>query len=644
MPNWLTYYFAVDPGEMSLLLRNGVKCNVLVSYAFFKGREEVAHKLTDQIKAAGKRLMLDSGAFSNVQRPGTVSLEQYEAYLKEHRKRWTEYVTFDDLCSRDKTIRQHEALLARGHRPLFVDHMRMREDERVLKYWKRDDKVALGAFGVFRDRSAGAAGYKQQRNPHEALHKKAEDGRKLKTTVHLLAVSSLTRFLHHADVISSVDSAAWGRSVAFGKVLVAERRDVGGVQIPILARYDHPRARVRKRPMTPRVRELARAFVSKRKWSTSGVGVYKLFALEQIEVYVKALNSMSPQTIVEAVKRHKAEKEAAEMTNRRYYFLDDDAGEDAWSSEDIAKRGERSAAFYDLETVSASVLCCAPDLELPRLHARAHAGDTLLAEQHLLIVQEMAKRGMPHAFKPGALLDWSTKSLGEQIGLCEAELSELGLIEKQMVLQTIILSKVRFETAAAAKKWITDHNFAVKAGAPDETGDSWRFRQREPGEFEPGTFRTISMTDGVKAVVGQLKESKREKQAADEPDAYADVRLLPVEKADEDRRIVLGVVLEPNSVDTQGDTISPDEIEHAAHRWLAKYQDRGFMHRQIVNGKIEIYESYLAPVNLTLGGQKVKKGTWLLMYHVLDDDLWSAIKRGDMTGFSMGGFARRTRV
>ena len=67
------------------------------------------------------------------------------------------------------------------------------------------------------------------------------------------------------------------------------------------------------------------------------------------------------------------------------------------------------------------------------------------------------------------------------------------------------------------------------------------------------------------------------------------------------------------------------------------------MHRKLINGKIRIYESYIAPANLTIGGQKVKKGTWLLMYHVLDDAIWQQIKSGKLTGFSMGGFARRVR-
>jgi DNA adenine methylase len=122
------------------------------------------------------------------------------------------------------------------------------------------------------------------------------------------------------------------------------------------------------------------------------------------------------------------------------------------------------------------------------------------------------------------------------------------------------------------------------------------------------------------------------------------VRLLPVEKAEEDKRIVFGVVLEPGEVDAQGDTISEDEIETAAHEWLAKYQNRGLMHRKLINAKIRIFESYISPADLTIGGQRVKKGTWLLMYHVLDDQIWQQIKSGKLRGFSMGGFARRVQM
>jgi hypothetical protein len=123
-----------------------------------------------------------------------------------------------------------------------------------------------------------------------------------------------------------------------------------------------------------------------------------------------------------------------------------------------------------------------------------------------------------------------------------------------------------------------------------------------------------------------------------------DVRLLPVEKKAADQQVVFGVVLEPGSVDAHGDTISAEVIAKAAHEWLAKFQIRGLMHRSNVNAKVQIFESYLAPVDLKIGGQRVKKGTWLLMYKILDKKLWAKIRKGELTGFSMGGFGRRIKL
>lgn len=123
-----------------------------------------------------------------------------------------------------------------------------------------------------------------------------------------------------------------------------------------------------------------------------------------------------------------------------------------------------------------------------------------------------------------------------------------------------------------------------------------------------------------------------------------EVRLLPVDKRAGDQQVVFGVVLEPGTIDAHGDTIDAATIEKAAHEWLAKFQTRGLMHRSNVNAKVQIYESYLAPVALTIGGQKVKKGTWLLMYKILDPELWKKIRKGELTGFSMGGFGRRVKL
>lgn len=110
----------------------------------------------------------------------------------------------------------------------------------------------------------------------------------------------------------------------------------------------------------------------------------------------------------------------------------------------------------------------------------------------------------------------------------------------------------------------------------------------------------------------------------------------------EEERYVLGIVLEPETEDSQGDIYSADEVRKAAHDFMANFQNIGLMHRTIINGKAQILESYLAPATFKIDGQSVKKGTWCFGVRVSDDDLWAEVKDGGLTGFSIGGSAVRT--
>ena len=109
----------------------------------------------------------------------------------------------------------------------------------------------------------------------------------------------------------------------------------------------------------------------------------------------------------------------------------------------------------------------------------------------------------------------------------------------------------------------------------------------------------------------------------------------------QDERFVLGIVLEPEVVDAQGDIYSAEEIRQAAHRFMEEFGGLGLMHRLQVNGQVRILESYLAPVDFEIGEVKVRRGTWLLAVRILSDELWARIKDGTLGGFSVGGSARR---
>lgn len=115
-----------------------------------------------------------------------------------------------------------------------------------------------------------------------------------------------------------------------------------------------------------------------------------------------------------------------------------------------------------------------------------------------------------------------------------------------------------------------------------------------------------------------------------------------------EERFVLGIVLEPDVVDAQNDVESPDEIRKAAHRFMEQYGNLGTQHTEIVTGKLRILESYVAPSDFQLDADdeasKVRKGSWVMGIRVVDDDLWTKVKKGEFTGFSIGGSAYRTEL
>ncbi len=135
-----------------------------------------------------------------------------------------------------------------------------------------------------------------------------------------------------------------------------------------------------------------------------------------------------------------------------------------------------------------------------------------------------------------------------------------------------------------------------------------------------------------------LREVASNKNGSDSKDAEFKI----LSKADsEEERTVFGIVLEPETIDSQNDIYSEDEIRKTAYRFMERYQQFGLMHDRIISSILPL-ECYLAPVDFEINGQSVKKGTWLLRVRVLDDEIWRKVKSGELTGFSIGGSAMRT--
>jgi cation transport regulator ChaB len=121
---------------------------------------------------------------------------------------------------------------------------------------------------------------------------------------------------------------------------------------------------------------------------------------------------------------------------------------------------------------------------------------------------------------------------------------------------------------------------------------------------------------------------------------------VPILKADDERRLVFGIVLQPGTaddVDSQGDFVGEKEIELAAHDFMKRYReqraDMGEQHER--EASVDIVESYIAPADFEMGGKPVKKGSWVLGSFIGDDAMWAAVKAKELTGYSIGGLGER---
>lgn len=124
-------------------------------------------------------------------------------------------------------------------------------------------------------------------------------------------------------------------------------------------------------------------------------------------------------------------------------------------------------------------------------------------------------------------------------------------------------------------------------------------------------------------------------------------KTIPIFKTTEER-FVLGIVLEPTKElaqpDSQGDVYSAQEVREAAYKFMEEFQTIGLQHRDDISERVKILLNWITLEPTTINGQAVAAGTWLLGVRVQDDDLWAAVKAGDITGFSIGGTANRVPI
>lgn len=119
-------------------------------------------------------------------------------------------------------------------------------------------------------------------------------------------------------------------------------------------------------------------------------------------------------------------------------------------------------------------------------------------------------------------------------------------------------------------------------------------------------------------------------------------------KTEDEQHLFYAVVLEPFSDvhetgigDSHGDVMSEAEIEKSAHYYMLEGQKVKESHLFPADAKV--VESYINPVAYIPDGANyiVKKGSWVAVVKVFDEELWQMIKAGELTSFSPGGYGKR---
>ncbi|MER2458410.1 XkdF-like putative serine protease domain-containing protein [Bacillus subtilis] len=125
-------------------------------------------------------------------------------------------------------------------------------------------------------------------------------------------------------------------------------------------------------------------------------------------------------------------------------------------------------------------------------------------------------------------------------------------------------------------------------------------------------------------------------KSAKPPSFEKKVRLFTKSEQDE-QKLVYGIVYEPDVPDAHGDFMTAEEIEKAAHGFLAEAREIDINH-SFEGGTGVVVESYVAPDDFMIGSKRITKGSWVLVTRA-SDEVWEQIKAGIITGYSMAGTA-----
>ena len=159
-------------------------------------------------------------------------------------------------------------------------------------------------------------------------------------------------------------------------------------------------------------------------------------------------------------------------------------------------------------------------------------------------------------------------------------------------------------------------------------------------EDSEGDMHTHSLDASSATIIEEFRKRSEliviEKQEGDDFDPDKEVSFF-------------GIVMKPEVPDSDGTVTSAKEIEQANDKFMKEFGTIGFMHSKSITDKVSILQNVIAPMDLAFhlpedGEKKIRQGTWYQKLWTNDVDLVGKIRRGEITGLSIGGLAKKVPI
>ena len=191
--------------------------------------------------------------------------------------------------------------------------------------------------------------------------------------------------------------------------------------------------------------------------------------------------------------------------------------------------------------------------------------------------------------------------------------------------------------------------YCQKKDSTEWTAQAYRFSKTV---FTPAQARSWLKEHNIKYILFEpaSKAKKDDQEEILEDVMNEDSPSFKFIKKDKKEHIISGIVIATDEIDAEEEFITEEDIYKANISYMTKLSG-GMVGSTISHTKrlqlghqLALIENYIAPQNLKLGDQKIKKGSWIQSYKIFDADLWDMVEEEEIVGFSIGAEVEKVPI